>query len=228
MSVYICNFFGSLLVRILIPHLCRGGTGSGPVPLAWLDAARVDGGGMNRDRKWPDTLWIVRHGESAGNVARDAAQKAGLPVIDIALRDVDVPLSPLGERQAAAFGGWFHAISPDERPTAILTSPYLRTRRTAEIVREGAGIDPHGTPFVVDERLREKEFGILDRLTTVGIAERYPEQDESRRLLGKFYHRPPGDESWCDVIPRLRSVVDAVVQLYRPAARGGAESDERA
>ena len=69
---------------------------------------------MNWDQKWPDALWIVRHGESAGNVARDAAQKAGLPVIGIALRDVDVPLSPLSERQAAAPGRWFHAISPDE------------------------------------------------------------------------------------------------------------------
>ena len=25
------------------------------------------------DSKWPQTLWIVRHGQSAGNVARDAA-----------------------------------------------------------------------------------------------------------------------------------------------------------
>ncbi|MFL5607470.1 MAG: histidine phosphatase family protein, partial [Gemmatimonadaceae bacterium] len=29
-------------------------------------------------QRWPDRLWIVRHGESAGNVARDAAMTAGL------------------------------------------------------------------------------------------------------------------------------------------------------
>lgn len=51
-----------------------------------------------QDQKWPDTLWIARHGESAGNVARDAAQLARLPVIDIPLRDPDVPLSDLGQR----------------------------------------------------------------------------------------------------------------------------------
>src|SRR5688572_31393696 len=33
-------------------------------------------------------------------------------------------------------------------------------------------------------------------------------QAEFRRLLGKFYHRPPGGESWCDVILRLRSALD--------------------
>ena len=37
-----------------------------------------------------------------------------------------------------------------------------------------------------------------------------PEQAEFRRLLGKFYHRPPGGESWCDVIFRLRSLMDTV------------------
>ena len=46
----------------------------------------------------------------------------------------------------------------------------------------------------MDERLREREFGILDRLTHAGIAEKYPEQAEMRRLLGKFYPpRPAGD-----------------------------------
>jgi broad specificity phosphatase PhoE len=160
--------------------------------------------------RWPSVLWAVRHGESAGNVARDMANAAGLPVIDIAVRDVDVPLSPLGERQAAALGNWFAAMPDDERPTVVLTSPYLRARRTAEIIRDAGGLASGAGEFVVDERLREKEFGILDRLTRVGIEARYPEQAELRRLLGKFYHRPPGGESWCDVILRLRSALDTV------------------
>ncbi|MEH3146654.1 MAG: histidine phosphatase family protein [Methylobacterium frigidaeris] len=72
--------------------------------------------------------------------------------------------------------------------------------------------------FVIDERLREKEFGILDRLTRAGITELHPEQAEFRRLLGKFYHRPPGGESWCDVILRLRSSLDTV-SLHYPGQR---------
>ena len=63
---------------------------------------------------------------------------------------------------------------------------------------------------VVDERLREREFGIFDRLTTAGIREKYPDQAEQRALLGKFYHRPPGGESWADVILRLRSALDTI------------------
>src|SRR5438552_2023233 len=68
--------------------------------------------------------------------------------------------------------------------------------------------------LIVDERLREKEFGILDRLTAVGIRRHFPDQAEFRRLLGKFYHRPPGGESWCDVILRLRSATEMLSREY--------------
>ncbi len=170
---------------------------------------------MNEEQKWPDVLWIVRHGESAGNVAREAAEAAGHPVIAIATRDMDVPLSPLGERQARALGRWIGAMPPGERPTALLTSPYIRARETAGLALDAAGIDRDETTVIVDERLREKEFGILDRLTNLGIQHQYPEQAEFRRALGKFYHRPPGGESWCDVILRLRSVIDTITREFR-------------
>ncbi|MBB4639015.1 histidine phosphatase family protein [Longimicrobium terrae] len=161
------------------------------------------------ERRWPDVLWIVRHGQSAGNVASDAAHLAGLSEIAIAERDVDVPLSALGEQQASALGRWFAAMPEHERPTVVLASPYLRARRTAELIREAGGFSAD-LGIDADERLREKEFGILDRLTRGGVAERFPEQAEFRRLLGKFYHRPPGGESWCDVILRLRSALDTL------------------
>ena len=164
--------------------------------------------------RWPERLWIVRHGESAGNVARDRATASGLGRIDIAERDVDVPLSPLGEGQACALGRWFAAQPPAERPEIVLTSPYLRALRTADIVRECGGFSQETHRPTPDERLREKEFGVLDRLTRTGIEELFPDQAEFRRLLGKFYHRPPGGESWCDVILRLRSALDTLSLHY--------------
>jgi 2,3-bisphosphoglycerate-dependent phosphoglycerate mutase len=169
---------------------------------------------MKGEQKWPDTLWIVRHGESAGNVARAAAVEAKLHLIDIATRDCDVPLSELGQRQALALGNWFGQLPEDERPEVILCSPYIRAQQTANFIIEGANLDRDDLTLVIDERLREKEFGILDRLTSFGIAEQFPDQAEFRRLLGKFYHRPPGGESWCDVILRLRSVVDTITREY--------------
>jgi probable phosphoglycerate mutase len=165
-------------------------------------------------KRWPERLWVVRHGESAGNVARDAAHAAGLPEIDIAVRDADVPLSPLGEEQSRALGRWFADMPEGERPNVVLVSPYRRARQTADLVRATGGLSPDLPEFVVDERLREKEFGILDRLTRSGIERTHPQQAEFRRILGKFYHRPPGGESWCDVILRLRSALDTMSLHY--------------
>jgi broad specificity phosphatase PhoE len=167
------------------------------------------------DQKWPQTIWIVRHGQSAGNVARDAAEAAGLPLIDILTRDVDTPLSDLGKEQAQALGRWFGEMGPAERPSVVLCSPYVRARQTAQIVLQTAGIPVPEITFNTDERLREKEFGILDRLTKHGILQKYPELGEQRAHVGKFYFRPPGGESWCDVILRLRNIIDTLTREYR-------------
>jgi len=161
-------------------------------------------------QRWPEKLWIVRHGQSAGNVARDAAHEAGLATIDIAMRDVDVPLSDLGHEQARALGRWFAGLAEAEKPEIVLSSPYVRARQTARAICEARGVAETGRQPIVDERLREREFGIFDRLTTAGIGEKYPDLAEHRALLGKFYHRAPGGESWADVILRLRGALDTI------------------
>jgi broad specificity phosphatase PhoE len=164
-------------------------------------------------QRWPDKLWLVRHGQSAGNVARDAAHAARADRLSVTGRDVDVPLSDLGILQARTLGGWFADLPTAQRADALLVSPYKRAIRTAELMREVGGLDAD-EPVCVDERLREKEFGILDGLTAQGVANLVPEQAHFREVLGKFYHRPPGGESWCDVILRLRSLLDTIALHY--------------
>src|SRR5688500_3716903 len=112
---------------------------------------------------YPATLWLIRHAESAGNVANDAAIAAGLPSLDLADRDMDVDLSPLGNEQATSLGSWFKGM--EEPPDAVWCSPYVRAVATARLALDAAGLD---VPVRYDERLREREFGILDRLTKVG------------------------------------------------------------
>lgn len=167
------------------------------------------------EQKWPQTLWIVRHGQSAGNVARDRAEASGQHLIDIASRDMDVPLSPLGERQADAVGRWFGELLPAQQPNVVLCSPYVRAVETARRMLAAAHLGDDEITLVCDERLREKEFGILDRLTLHGIRQQYPGLAEQRSHVGKFYFRPPGGESWCDVILRLRSVIEMITREHR-------------
>jgi broad specificity phosphatase PhoE len=147
-------------------------------------------------------LWLVRHGESIANVAATAAERDGSEVIPIDIRDADVPLSPTGMQQAAALGTWL--ARHGDGIEVFYASPYLRARETLAI-----GLDASGprtaAPIFIDERLRDRELGILDLLTRAGVARRHPEEAERRRHLGKYYHRPPGGESWADVALRMRS-----------------------
>jgi broad specificity phosphatase PhoE len=165
---------------------------------------------VRRSERWPASLTLVRHAESVGNVARDLAEARGDAIIDIAERDMDVPLSARGETQARALGVWL-ADHRKDRVSAVVTSPYVRAARTAELLVDAAGLSCAPT---LDERVREREFGVLDRLTRLGITQRFPDQAEARARVGKFYYRPPGGESWCDVGLRVRSTLDTVTREH--------------
>jgi broad specificity phosphatase PhoE len=156
----------------------------------------------------PASLWLLRHGQSLGNVARDAAREPGILVLDIAQRDMDVPLSEYGHRQARAFGEWMAAQPSEELPDVVITSPYVRAVQTAETALAAAGLTD--VRVQRDERLRERELGVLDLLTREGVLAKYPDEALRRERLGKFYHRPPGGESWVDVGLRLRSLRDSI------------------
>jgi probable phosphoglycerate mutase len=158
-------------------------------------------------------LGVLRHGQSTGNATAQVAEAAGLDAIDIPERDADVPLSDTGREQAAAVGRWLTGLRDGDRPDIAVVSPYLRTRQTAELALAGTGI-----PAVIDERLRDRELGVLDLLTSRGVANRLPDEAVRRRRLGKFYYRPPGGESWADVLLRLRSLLGDV-RAEHPGAR---------
>jgi len=143
-------------------------------------------------------LGVVRHGESTANVAADHAEAAGLEALEVDQRDADVELTATGMAQGAALRPWVAARVPD----VVLSSPYRRAVQTAELALDGLGL-----PVRLDERLRDRELGVIDLLTRHGVATRFPEEAARRRRLGPFYYRPPGGEAWTDVALRLRGVL---------------------
>jgi broad specificity phosphatase PhoE len=171
-------------------------------------AAVMSVDGTASGRGTTSELWLVRHAESEGNLADDRARDARAERLELDIRDPDVPLSSTGAEQARALGRSWRRVDADRRPTRILCSPYERALQTARLAVDEAGWD---VEVERDERLRERDLGMLDGFTRYGIEARFPEEAQRRAHLGKFYYRPPGGESWADVAGRVRAVLEALV-----------------
>ncbi|HEY2949495.1 MAG TPA: histidine phosphatase family protein [Micromonosporaceae bacterium] len=148
-------------------------------------------------------LIAVRHGESVANAAFAEAAREGREDVGITSRDADVPLSPLGERQSVALGRWV-AGRPDH-PDLVVCSPYRRARQTSDAVLDALVAARGGPELSVDERLRDRDLGVLEMLTLPAIVQRFPDEDARRRRQGMLYWRPAGGESMMDVALRVRA-----------------------
>jgi broad specificity phosphatase PhoE len=189
-------------------------------------------------------MYVIRHGQSERNVMKDLAKSQGQqPIWCNGVRDQDTPLTTLGTLQALSVGVELRKKHPQDGPAApslkfltfdspldkhivedasrhrringpigtLFVSPYLRARQTATQITDGLGYFPK---VVVEERIREIEFGILDGLSPEGIRVKYPEEVERRKKEGKYYYRPPGGENRPDVNLRLHSFIDTIVRDY--------------
>ena len=156
----------------------------------------------------PLSLTVVRHGQSTANAAFEAAEAVGALDVGISCRDADLSLTPLGRDQAEALGRWIASRTDGPLPQSLWVSPYLRAQETAEAVL--ATLDDAGLPLPevrTDERLRDRELGILEMLTAAAVELHHPQEAARRRLLGELRWRPPGGESCADVALRLRSLL---------------------
>jgi len=154
-------------------------------------------------------LVIVRHGESQRNVSRAEAMREGSLEYHGDIRDMDVPLTARGLRQSLETG---KHLAREFHFDRVFVSPYERTVQTATTFLKQF---PYTIDLVMEERVREKEFGILDGLTGHGIRSRYPDEWRRREREGKYYYRPPGGESYPDVALRVHSFLGTLARDYR-------------
>jgi broad specificity phosphatase PhoE len=150
-------------------------------------------------------LVLVRHGESARNVAKktnrffldDESRKAVQGIADFA-----VPLTALGERQAAAAGRMLRARFGVF--DYVYHSGYRRTVDTAAGIlsayadHERAGMKLRAHAFV-----RERDAGYTYDMTTAEAEAAFPWLQEYWDTHGPWYARPPGGESLADVAQRV-------------------------
>src|SRR5271163_2237892 len=122
--------------------------------------------------KWPELLGIVRHGYSTANEKKDLAKQNGQEPAWIGVtRDQDAELTPLGHQQAFELGKWMKGEK--DRWDFIVTSPYRRAKQTTEEIIKGLDYKP---VIVVEERIREIEFGIMDGIDRHTFRSLYPRE----------------------------------------------------
>jgi probable phosphoglycerate mutase len=151
-------------------------------------------------------LILIRHGQSAANVAFPRADAQGLVDSGLTGRDTDVELTGLGVEQARSVGRWLAALDPGQVPEVVITSPYLRARETWRIAAEASGLD--FPPPTTDDRLVDRLLGDLEMLTRAAITERFPDEPARWEQAGEYAYRPPGGEDFSDIAARLTSFLD--------------------
>jgi 2,3-bisphosphoglycerate-dependent phosphoglycerate mutase len=125
-------------------------------------------------------LFLVRHGVTPYNIqARYTGQ-------------ADIPLSPLGVRQAEAVG--FRLAS--EHIDAIVSSDLQRARVTAQAIAHH-----HGLPVLEDADLRETALGVWEGFTYAEVRVQNPELVAHWQVGPDI--APPGGETMLQVRERL-------------------------
>jgi len=167
-------------------------------------------------------ILLVRHAESEGNVD---------PSIYAHKADHAIALTTQGRAQALAIGdqvrrwleGHLGGRSEDHDHVRMWTSPYRRTRETADgiLARAGAWISDRREHIL----LGEQQFGLFDGVPDDVLPLRYPNEWAHYQKLvsqeGKFWARMPLGESRFDVAKRVHQ---AFGTFHRDAASHGIET----
>ncbi|MGW6248329.1 bifunctional RNase H/acid phosphatase [Streptomyces roseolus] len=166
-----------------------------PVPAAPAPAAAGPAQGPAPDLAAPATFVLLRHGETALTPEKRFSGSGGS----------DPELSEAGRRQAAAVA---EALAARGTIQHIVSSPLTRCRQTAEAVAARLGLD-----VVIEQGLRETDFGVWEGLTFAEVRARYPE-DMDAWLASPTAAPTGGGESFASVTRRVAAARDRLAAAH--------------
>ncbi|WP_016906708.1 bifunctional RNase H/acid phosphatase [Streptomyces xiaopingdaonensis] len=152
--------------------------------------------GWGPDLGPPATFVLLRHGETLLTPQKRFSGSGG----------TDPELSEAGRAQARAAAD---ALAARGTVEAVVTSPLLRCRETAEVVAARLGLEVR-----TEEGLRETDFGAWEGLTFREVRERHP-ADLDAWLASPEAQPTGGGESFADVGRRTAVARDELLARYR-------------
>lgn len=147
----------------------------------------------------PEKIFIVRHGQSQGNVDREIYKD---------IPDYALQLTKLGKRQAQIAGQEIHKYIRG-KSVQYYVSPFWRTRQTyLGIVKKNLNSKYF---YYEDPRLREQEWN-----QKLGSRGGYRDNEEiDRDSYGHFYYRFNGGESCADVFDRVSDFMGTMFRDFK-------------
>lgn len=152
------------------------------------------------------TLYFIRHGETDWNAERRYQGQ------------MDIPLNETGRRQAERNGLALRAHLPRIAEADYVSSPLGRALETMEIVRQTLGLDARS--YRVDAQLKELSYGSWEGQLQDDLPRLDPE-GLIQRGRDPFRWRPPGGESYADLLARTVAWLSAIEKDTVIAAHGG-------
>jgi 2,3-bisphosphoglycerate-dependent phosphoglycerate mutase len=141
----------------------------------------------------PTRLYLIRHGQSAGNAEGRFGGHG------------PTPLSDLGHRQAERTAD----LLAKEGIKAVYSSDLLRAVQTAKHFADRANLEIHATPA-----FRERHIGVLEGLTFDESKERHP--DDYYALINRNVdHVISGGESYRHLLKRGTAKLDATLRQHQ-------------
>jgi NAD+ kinase len=156
----------------------------------------------------PKHLFLVRHGQSEGNLVRKKFEESGDESFFsdefLGLHESQYALTDLGIEQATKAGKWF-ATNNFIVFDRMLVSNNVRAMQTAAHMNIG------DASWMIDFNLRERDGGLFDVMVPSKRNAQYSDQQKFYNTQ-PFLFRPPQGESIADVCTRIKIVLDTLAR----------------
>jgi broad specificity phosphatase PhoE len=149
---------------------------------------------------------MLRHGHAENNAAEERFNELGdRRAYDAAIKIASSlhRLTSQGEQQVRAAGDWMRKRGMVFARHVV--SGYVRAMQSAHM------LEIPDAAWEVDDRLSEKDSGILNTLTPSRVDAHFAAKGNTRHIQDRYRYRPEGGESFLDLERRVRPVIESGV-----------------
>ncbi len=157
----------------------------------------------------PKNLFLVRHGESEGNLTRRLFEESGDEAASytdefLSIHESQYELTPKGVRQAKKAGAWL-------KKNKLLTFDRLLVSSNVRAMQTAAYLNLPEAKWMIDFNVREQDGGLF---TVIKPSKQDADYADQKKFFNtqRFLFRAPQGENLGDVCNRIKIVLDTLAR----------------